>query len=184
MISRAVSAPSAHHADPDVDRPSGYAHGCAQITRFGTASGDRHSDLVAEHIGGSNCEALIGGPWRSVTAGVLRPRPAARWSLGQPMPATVPAGSCGVSATGYRDARFCDPEAPGRLSASSGIGPRADLPGSRQFAGPLCVTHRPIRRLPGWLPAMSAESPQALPRTLAGPGYGCGFWPDGVWRSS
>jgi len=53
MISRAVSAPSAHHADPDVDRPSGYAHGCAQITRFGTASGDRHSDLVAEHIGGS-----------------------------------------------------------------------------------------------------------------------------------
>jgi hypothetical protein len=52
MISRAVSAPSAHHADPDVDRPSGYAYGCAQITRFGTASGDRHSDLAADHIGG------------------------------------------------------------------------------------------------------------------------------------
>jgi hypothetical protein len=52
MISRAVLAPSAHYADPDVYRPSGYAYGCAQITRFGTASGDRHSDLVAEHIGG------------------------------------------------------------------------------------------------------------------------------------
>lgn len=49
MISRAVSAPSAHHPDPDVDRPSGYAYGCAQITRSGTASGDRHSDLVADH---------------------------------------------------------------------------------------------------------------------------------------
>ena len=53
MISRAVLAPSAHHADPDVDRPPGYAYGCAQITRIGTASGDHHSDLVAEHIGGS-----------------------------------------------------------------------------------------------------------------------------------
>jgi len=52
MISRAVSAPSAHHADPDVDRPSGYASGCAQITPFGTASSDRHSDLIADHIGG------------------------------------------------------------------------------------------------------------------------------------
>jgi hypothetical protein len=55
MISRAILAPSAHHADPDVDRPSGYACSCAhvdQITRFGTASGDRHSDLVADHIGG------------------------------------------------------------------------------------------------------------------------------------
>jgi hypothetical protein len=52
MISRVVLAPSAHHADPDVDRPLGYAYGCAQITRFGTASGDRHSDLVADHIGG------------------------------------------------------------------------------------------------------------------------------------
>jgi hypothetical protein len=55
MISRAVSAPSAHHADPDVDQPSDYAYGCAQITRTGTASGDRHSDLIADHIGGCAC---------------------------------------------------------------------------------------------------------------------------------
>ena len=47
-----------------------------------------------------------------------------------------------------------------------GAGPRADLPGSRQFARPRCVTHRPIRRLPGWLAAISRESPQALPRAL------------------
>ena len=57
MISRAVSARSANHADPDVDRPSGYAYGCAQITRFGTASGDRHSDLIADHIGRSRTVA-------------------------------------------------------------------------------------------------------------------------------
>ena len=31
MISRAVSAPSAHHPDPDVDRPSGYAYGRAHV---------------------------------------------------------------------------------------------------------------------------------------------------------
>ena len=53
MINPAVSAPPAHHADPDVDRPPGYAFSCGQITRFGTASGDRHSDLAADHIGGS-----------------------------------------------------------------------------------------------------------------------------------
>jgi hypothetical protein len=52
MISRAVSAPSAHYADPDIDQPSGYAYGYAQITRFGTASGDRHSDLLADHKAG------------------------------------------------------------------------------------------------------------------------------------
>ena len=57
-------------------------------------------------------------------------------------------------------------------------------PAVAKFAHPLCVTHCPIRRLPGWLPAMAAESPQALPRALAGLGYGCGFWSDGVWRSS
>ena len=49
MISRASSAPSAHHADPDVDRPPGSACGCAQITRSGTAPGDRHTDLAADH---------------------------------------------------------------------------------------------------------------------------------------
>ena len=53
MINPAVSAPPAHHADPDVDRPPGYAYSFAQITRFGTASGDRHSDLAADHIGGT-----------------------------------------------------------------------------------------------------------------------------------
>jgi hypothetical protein len=53
MINPAVSAPPAHHADPDVDRPPGYAFSCGQITRFGTASGDRHNDLAADHIGGS-----------------------------------------------------------------------------------------------------------------------------------
>ena len=37
----------------DADRPSGYAYGCAQITRFGTAPADRHSDLIADHNGGS-----------------------------------------------------------------------------------------------------------------------------------
>jgi hypothetical protein len=68
MISRAVSAPSAHHADPDVDRPSGYAYGCAQITRFGTASGDRHSDLIADHIGGSVCAQGVGTQLRIVTS--------------------------------------------------------------------------------------------------------------------
>ena len=31
----------------------GYAYGCAQITRYGTASSDRRNDLVAEHNGGS-----------------------------------------------------------------------------------------------------------------------------------
>src|ERR1700761_8474979 len=70
-----------------------------------------------------------------------------------------------------------------RVAFIVGAGPRADLPGCRQFARPRCVTHRPIRRLPGWLAAMSRESPQALPRALAAPGYGDGFWPDGVWRS-
>ena len=132
---------------------------------------------------GSTCEALT---WsrRSVTAGVLQPSPAARWYLGHPMPATVPAGSCGFSAAGYRDARFCDPEAPGWAFIVVRVGPRVDLPGSRQFARPLCVTHRPIRRLPGWLAPMSQESPQALPRALAALGYGDGFWSDGVWRSS
>jgi hypothetical protein len=52
MISRAISVPSAHHADLDVGRPPGYAHGRAQITRIGTVSGDRHSDLIAVQIGG------------------------------------------------------------------------------------------------------------------------------------
>jgi hypothetical protein len=64
------------------------------------------------------------------------------------MPATVPAGSAGFSATVYRDARFV------------------------------------IRRLPGWLAAISRESPPVLPRALVAAGYGDGFWPDGVWRSS
>jgi hypothetical protein len=53
MISRAVPAPSAHHADPDAGRPPGHAYGCAHVTRFGTASGDRHGDLIADHIGGN-----------------------------------------------------------------------------------------------------------------------------------
>src|ERR1700749_4116671 len=53
MISRAIPAPSAHHADPDAGWPPGYAYGCAQITRIGTAAGDRHSDLIADDIGGS-----------------------------------------------------------------------------------------------------------------------------------
>ena len=35
-----------------VDRPSGYACRCAQITRFGTASGDRNRALVADQNGG------------------------------------------------------------------------------------------------------------------------------------
>ena len=62
-------APSAHHADPDVDRPLGYAYGCAQITRFGTASGDRHSDLVADHIGGSARVVLYERRSRAVVIG-------------------------------------------------------------------------------------------------------------------
>jgi hypothetical protein len=57
MISRAIPAPSAHHADPDVDRPPGYAYGRAQITRIGTASGDRHGDVIADHIGGARAIA-------------------------------------------------------------------------------------------------------------------------------
>jgi hypothetical protein len=82
------------------------------------------------------------GSRRSVTAGVPRPSPAARWYLGQPMPAMVPAGSCGFSATGYRDARFCDPEAPGWLSSSSGSVRELICQAGRQFARPLCVIIR------------------------------------------
>jgi hypothetical protein len=41
-----------------VDRPSGYACRCAQITRFGTASGDRHRALVADQNGGPRAVIL------------------------------------------------------------------------------------------------------------------------------
>src|SRR6185295_18051833 len=97
-------------------------------------------------------------------------------------PQLTEAAPCGFSATGYRDVRFRDPEAPGGFHRRP-VGPRADPPGRRQFARPLCVTHRPIRLL-GWLAAMSRESSQALPRAPTAPGYDDGFWSDGVWRSS
>src|SRR6185437_4332153 len=61
MISRAIPAPSADHADPDAGRPPGYAYGCAQITRFGTASGDPHSDLIADDIGYARGVSLCTG---------------------------------------------------------------------------------------------------------------------------
>jgi hypothetical protein len=62
------SARRAHHADPDIDRPSGYAYGCAQITRLGTAPGDRHSDLIADHNGGY----LRTGPGQLLSLSVIR----------------------------------------------------------------------------------------------------------------
>jgi hypothetical protein len=40
----------------------------AHITRFGTASGDRHSDLIADHIGGSVCAQGVGAQLRIVTS--------------------------------------------------------------------------------------------------------------------
>jgi hypothetical protein len=51
-------------------RPAaGYAYGCAQITRSGTASGDRHSHLIADHNGGSVRVAHVEGRSHSVAAG-------------------------------------------------------------------------------------------------------------------
>jgi hypothetical protein len=46
----ALTAPSAHRLDLGAGRPSGYAHGCVQITWFGMTPGTNLGDQVADHI--------------------------------------------------------------------------------------------------------------------------------------
>src|SRR5689334_16233666 len=75
MISRAIPAPSAHHADTDAGRPPGYAYGCAHHpVRHGGGRPRQRPDC--RPLGGSLCLAPIKNRSRSVSATLSRVFPA------------------------------------------------------------------------------------------------------------